>query len=456
MAKSHMFDVALAEKYGPIESIILSNLCFWIEKNQHNQKNFYKGRYWVYNSTSAFEKIFTYLNKDQIRRVLDKLFKQGALYIDNFNKIGYDRTLWYSVSDEVMEIYTAGKSTYNKPPPAQTGNAAQMGKWSENDAKTEILTDIDTPSANSPEMSCPNGQMHFANSPYPFAQTGNTDQMGKWDKNNGETEKLTNNDNIPANTPETPCPNGQMHFANLPNPFDENATSISQIRQIDSAESPHPFGDSATPIPDINIYKPSEKPSDSEAEKKYYLGLFLDIDRRLVFSEDFYEKAKIVRKLNFTQEGETFKDYCQWLYQKCLDLKPDDIRSYYYTVFNKPEMLNLFFSSNINDNLHDTDTKIKLTKCPLCGTSFHDNLSNCPSCKMRTIDMDNPSDIEQHKRYLALSEEERINYDDELQLMSKKFGTMSASQFKRELHDISVRYGLATAICDKNKIKEEE
>jgi len=138
MAKAHMFDIALAEKYGPVESIILSHLCFWIEKNQHNQRNFFKGRYWVYNSASAFEKIFTYLNKDQIRRVLDKLNKQGVLYIGNFNKIGYDRTLWYSVSDEVMDIYTAGKGSNRESPSAQMGNVAQTGKCISRNRKIDL------------------------------------------------------------------------------------------------------------------------------------------------------------------------------------------------------------------------------------------------------------------------------------------------------------------------------
>ena len=153
MAKTHFFDVALAQKYGPIESILLSNLCYWIEKNIHNQKNFHKGRYWVYNSTSAFEKLFPYLTGDQIRGKLNKLQEKGVLFTDNFNKIGYDRTLWYSVSDEVMRLYTAGKSS-NLPFHAKVR-----------------------------EKTCPNGQMHDSDSPNAFAQTGSTAQMGNWGEN---------------------------------------------------------------------------------------------------------------------------------------------------------------------------------------------------------------------------------------------------------------------------------
>ena len=427
-----MFDVALAEKYGPIESIILSHLCFWIEKNQHNQKNFHDGRYWVYNSAAAFEKIFPYLNKDQIRRVLDKLDKKGALYIDNFNKIGYDRTLWYSVSDEVMDIYTAGKGNNRETPSAQMGNIAQTGKWGKNDGKIEDLTEIDPSEPDPPENVCPNGQLHFANSLDAFAQTGNIVQPGKW----GENEEKP---------PENACPNGQMHFAESPDRFGKNATSIPQIRQIDSAESPDRFDENATPIPDINIYKPSAKPSaDGEAAEKNYnreslIQLFFNIDRRFVFSENFYLTVQTI----FGEHG-LGEDYCQWLYRECLKMKPENIRGLYYTLFNKPEMIRLFL---LRDTPHNDSGGINPTiRCLVCKTSFTNNLPECPSCKMRTENMRDNSAVERHKRYITLSDEQKNQYNDAVFNLFSRRKELSAAEIENELQKLDAHFGLASVV----------
>jgi hypothetical protein len=121
-----MFSVALAERYGPIESIILSNICWWVETNRKNGKHFYEGKYWTYGSSSAFENIFTYLSARQIRNVLTALREKGVLITGNFNKIRYDRTLWYTVTDEVMALYE-NRGAGDKGPPAEDGSA-EWGK----------------------------------------------------------------------------------------------------------------------------------------------------------------------------------------------------------------------------------------------------------------------------------------------------------------------------------------
>jgi hypothetical protein len=432
MAKTHSFDVALAEKYGPLESVILSNLCFWIEKNTANQKNYYKGRYWVYNSAAAFEKIFSYFNKDQIRRLLDKLNKQGALYIDSFNKTGYDRTLWYSVSDEVMGIYNAGKK--HEPAGAGTPNAA---------------ANLPDPHITADETGCPNGQMDVANSQDAFAQTGSNARMGKWGENNGKTAGMTGNEAAHTTADETGCPNGQMDAANSQDAFAQTGSNaqtgicISQNRQIDPAVPQDRSGDSAAPIPDINLYKPSSSDS-PEAEKETYTGLFkkmfLAIDRRFVFSKDFYETARAV--LNKYGFGE---DYCRWLYRECLNIEPDNIRGLYYTLFHKPEMLELYVSSSVKNN---ADARKPDILCPVCGSVFKNTLPNCPSCQMRASDMCNKQDVERHKRYLALSSEQKNNYDNEMFAVLRLLGEAPMEEYQAKAREIDERYGLAVEACE--------
>ena len=100
----HSFDVELAKDYGILEAILIQNIYFWIEKNKANNKHFYDGRYWTYNSRKAFSEMFPYSSHDKIRRALEKLVKNNILLVGNYNKQRSDRTLWYSFSDVGLSI----------------------------------------------------------------------------------------------------------------------------------------------------------------------------------------------------------------------------------------------------------------------------------------------------------------------------------------------------------------
>ena len=106
LAPMHNFHTQFAMLYGVNAAILLSNICYWIEKNIKNNKHFYNGRYWTYNSVQAFFECFPYLTKGQINTALKNLRKVGALLIGNYNKKKYDRTTWYSPSDAILAIYS--------------------------------------------------------------------------------------------------------------------------------------------------------------------------------------------------------------------------------------------------------------------------------------------------------------------------------------------------------------
>lgn len=99
----HSFNVRFAEKYGIEESILVHNFYFWIRKNIANDKHLHNGRYWTYNSNNAFTKLFPYINKTKIFRVLKHLEEVGLLIKGCFNQDARDRTLWYAFSDNGIE-----------------------------------------------------------------------------------------------------------------------------------------------------------------------------------------------------------------------------------------------------------------------------------------------------------------------------------------------------------------
>lgn len=96
----HSFDVDVAVRFGVNAAIIFKNLYHWVEKNRANEKNFHDGRYWTYNSVKAFHDLFPYLSEKQIRTAINTLIEGGAVVTGNYNSQPYDRTLWYSITDE--------------------------------------------------------------------------------------------------------------------------------------------------------------------------------------------------------------------------------------------------------------------------------------------------------------------------------------------------------------------
>jgi len=122
---NHSFNIDLAKKYGIEESIIIENMAFWLKKNMANNKNFNDGKYWVYNSINAFHLLFPYMAIGKIKRCLSNLEDMGVLASNNYNKVAYDRTKWYSIIDiSICQIYTLhlsnltnGLAKYDQPIP---------------------------------------------------------------------------------------------------------------------------------------------------------------------------------------------------------------------------------------------------------------------------------------------------------------------------------------------------
>lgn len=100
----HSFDINVAKKYGIQAAVLLKNIYFWIEKNRANETNFYDGYYWTYNSKKAFSDLFPYMTERQIDYTLKKLIEEEILVTGNYNKMAYDRTLWYAITKKGYSI----------------------------------------------------------------------------------------------------------------------------------------------------------------------------------------------------------------------------------------------------------------------------------------------------------------------------------------------------------------
>lgn len=191
MLRTHSFDTVLATKIGIIPAIIVGHIAYWVNKNASNKQNYFEGRYWSYNSNEAFRVQFSYLSKEQIRTALKKLKDMGIILIGNFNKNQFDRTLWYSLSDEFMYL---AYPIENPEPPKQENNPQN---------ESEKITNADS---NDDKSICENQQMEVKKTPNGF---GNIDkiQMGNSPTHYRYKYKPNKNTNINTdlNTNKSAC-----------------------------------------------------------------------------------------------------------------------------------------------------------------------------------------------------------------------------------------------------------
>ncbi len=103
----YSFNVETAAQYGVDEAIVIHNFQFWITKNKANGKHFHDGKTWTYNSQEALAKLFPFWSKRQIQRIMKSIFDSGILVKGDYNKRGYDKTMWYAFQDEGDWLHTA-------------------------------------------------------------------------------------------------------------------------------------------------------------------------------------------------------------------------------------------------------------------------------------------------------------------------------------------------------------
>lgn len=91
--------------FGLDIAIFLAELAYWIKKNAANNRHFYDGRYWSYNSYAAFTKMFPGWKIETIRRIIRNCVKHGLILIGNYNKKTYDNTNWYTLTEKAMQYF---------------------------------------------------------------------------------------------------------------------------------------------------------------------------------------------------------------------------------------------------------------------------------------------------------------------------------------------------------------
>ncbi|ENU3990194.1 replication protein RepO [Enterobacter kobei] len=90
---------SLACEIGLNEALVLQQIHYWM----NSSKNFFEGRYWVYNSVSEWQTQFPFWSESTTKRALAKLEKLGLVDIGDFNSDAWDKTKWYSINYDTLD-----------------------------------------------------------------------------------------------------------------------------------------------------------------------------------------------------------------------------------------------------------------------------------------------------------------------------------------------------------------
>ena len=193
------FDNTIAEYYGIYSAIVLDNILYWVNENEKNNKNYYDGKFWTYNTIKEFAGHLSFMSPKQIRTAIITLKEEGLIEVANFNKT-CSRTNWYTVTEKALTIINSTQVENN------------WEDFSNPDEETIIEDDFNSSESEIEEPKCPTGQ--------------------------NEVPHKANN-----NAPEgnTYCPTGQNempHRANHPNKIPQIINSNIQEKEIYKEKEP--------------------------------------------------------------------------------------------------------------------------------------------------------------------------------------------------------------------------
>lgn len=103
----------LAVNIGLNEAIVLQQLHYWLQKSTKIKD----GKAWVYNSVREWQEQFPFWSADTVRRSLNKLMRDGIVVKGKYNKVSFDKTIWYTIDYDALDKkikYGGAKSIYAK------------------------------------------------------------------------------------------------------------------------------------------------------------------------------------------------------------------------------------------------------------------------------------------------------------------------------------------------------
>lgn len=166
------------------EAIVLNQLNYWLGINRKAGKNFIDDRYWVYNSYSDWKaKDFPYWSEKTIQRTFTRLENKGVVVSANYNKLGIDKTKWYTIDTErLQELVDEFNSDEDKMTNRQDNMTDRQDKMTCREGQSDRpLPEITTENINRDYNSEITGEVHTSVSEKQTARVTRQDMQAKKD-----------------------------------------------------------------------------------------------------------------------------------------------------------------------------------------------------------------------------------------------------------------------------------
>jgi hypothetical protein len=103
----------LANAIGLNESIVLQQIHYWLEINRKANVNHKSGHYWTYNTYDKWKEQFPFWSVNTVRRIIKSLEDKKLIVYGNYNKLKFDRTKWYRIDYERLDMIESHPSAQN-------------------------------------------------------------------------------------------------------------------------------------------------------------------------------------------------------------------------------------------------------------------------------------------------------------------------------------------------------
>lgn len=217
-SKALIINTDLALVLGDLnEAIVLNQLNYWLGINKKAGKNFIDDRYWVYNSYSDWKaKDFPYWSEKTIQRTFTRLENKGVVVSANYNKLGIDKTKWYTIDTEkLQELVDEFNSDEDKMTNRQDNMTDRQDKMTCREGQCDRpLPEITTENINRDYNSEITGEVHTSVSEKQTARVTRKDMQAKKDDMLYRFSEICDN-NIENKTVEEVVKNAFCRYINL-------------------------------------------------------------------------------------------------------------------------------------------------------------------------------------------------------------------------------------------------
>lgn len=120
------YSIDTARKYGIPEAVLIHFFSFWINKNKSKADHVFDGKPWMYISVNQICEFLPEFTADSVRRIIDKLVKDGVLLRDTGKPSAGKKTTWYSLDYSKLSKAEVKVRTRKASKSKKTGTATDV------------------------------------------------------------------------------------------------------------------------------------------------------------------------------------------------------------------------------------------------------------------------------------------------------------------------------------------